>query len=109
MNNHQHSIGKVLIAAVDAPEIISDRFQRIRGHELREIIRMDIVILAAIIFIQGGSHRNRQPVIRGTTRMIEEFISVIVVSGETTMRQKKCYQNEKSNDKFLHLILGYKS
>jgi len=39
--------------------------------------------------------------------MIEELVSVIVVSGETTMREKKRCQNEKSNDEFLHLMLGY--
>jgi len=51
MDNHQHSIGEVFVVAVDAPKIIGDGFQSIRGHELREIVRINIVILAAIIFI----------------------------------------------------------
>jgi hypothetical protein len=33
--------------------------------------------------------------------MVKEFISVIVVSGETTMRQKKRYQKEKGNNDVL--------
>jgi len=41
--------------------------------------------------------------------MVEEVISVIVVSGETKIRQKKRYQKEKGNDDFLHWMLGYKS
>ncbi|MDH5419225.1 MAG: hypothetical protein OEY39_00210 [Candidatus Bathyarchaeota archaeon] len=51
MNDHEHSIGKVFIVAVDAPEIISNWFQRVRGHELREIINVKVVILAQIIFV----------------------------------------------------------